>query len=104
MSKVNEKEQSQVKTPAKRTRQQAFCPLCETEVDLLSLDQAAEHCSTEPEEISRLIQNRSIHCLHNRKGAVLICFNSLRSAYSYVRETARLSSEKIKILSAGKTG
>jgi mannose/fructose/N-acetylgalactosamine-specific phosphotransferase system component IIB len=76
----------------KRTSEYTFCPLCEMLVDLYSLERAATHCNADAEEISRLIQTRSLHCLHNSKGEVLICFNSLQNAYDFVRETAPLKS------------
>lgn len=77
-------------TRGERTVRQTFCPLCRAAVELISLARAAEIYDTTADEISSLIRRRAVHCLHNLRGEVLICFDSLRSADFYVRETGRL--------------
>ena len=60
-----------------RTRDRAFCPECEKPVKLLSFAEAAEFVKTGFENVLRLAEIQELHRLHNRKGAVMICGESL---------------------------
>ena len=60
-----------------RTRDRAFCPECEKPVKLLAFPEAAAFVKTGLENILRLAERRELHRLHNRKGAVMICSESL---------------------------
>ena len=60
-----------------RTRDRAFCPDCDKPVKLLSFDQAADFIQTGMENILRLAEMHELHRLHNRKGVVMICADSL---------------------------
>jgi hypothetical protein len=60
-----------------RTRDRAFCPDCDKPVKLLSFEQAADFIQTGLEDILRLAEMRELHRLHNRKGVVMICADSL---------------------------
>jgi hypothetical protein len=85
---------------AERTIRQTFCPICRAAVELISLARAAELYETTADDISSLIRRRAIHCLHNLRGEVLICFDSLRRADFYVRETGRLGFDTARDLYA----
>jgi hypothetical protein len=60
-----------------RTRDQAFCPDCDKPVHLLSFEEATEFVKTGFENILRLAEMHELHRLHNRKGVVMICADSL---------------------------
>ena len=60
-----------------RTRDRAFCPECEKPVKLLSFAEADEFLKTGFENILRLAETNMLHRLHNRKGVVMICADSL---------------------------
>ena len=60
-----------------RTRDRAFCPDCDKPVKLLSFEQAADFIQTGFENLLRLAEMRELHRLHNRKGVVMVCADSL---------------------------
>jgi hypothetical protein len=60
-----------------RTRDRAFCPQCDKPVKLLSFAEAAGFLNTGLENILRLAERRELHRLHNRKGVVMLCAESL---------------------------
>lgn len=60
-----------------RTRDRAFCPDCEKPVKLLSFADAGEFLKTGFENLLRLAEMNTLHRLHNRKGVVMICADSL---------------------------
>ena len=60
-----------------RTRDRAFCPDCEKPVKLLSFEEAIGFIKTGFENIFRLAEMHELHRLHNRKGVVMICAESL---------------------------
>ena len=55
----------------------AYCPKCEKPVDLLSHERSADLFKTDIQDIEFLAKQNLIHRVHNRKGTVLICSNSL---------------------------
>jgi len=55
----------------------AYCPKCEKPVELLSYERSAELFKTDKQDIEFLAKQTLIHRVHNRKGTVLICSNSL---------------------------
>jgi hypothetical protein len=67
----------------------AFCPVCGKLVELLSFDAAAELFNTNVQDIETLAQGGDLHRVHNRKGIVLICSDSLFKCINS-RETMRL--------------
>ena len=62
-----------------RTRNSALCFKCETAAELLTFSQAAEFCRTTLYDIYRRAENGEFHLLHNSKGEVRICQNSLQN-------------------------
>lgn len=61
----------------KRTESEAFCMICEKEVGLKTFEQAAKTLKTDFGEILDLAEAKKIHRLHNSRGTVAICSESL---------------------------
>jgi DNA-binding LytR/AlgR family response regulator len=61
----------------KRTENEAYCLLCEREVELKTFEQAAEILKTNFREILDLAEAGQVHRLHNSRGRVVICSESL---------------------------
>ena len=60
-----------------RTADRALCPLCEKPVKLLTFSEAADLFKTVREEIENLAKNGKLHRIHNNRGRVMICAESL---------------------------
>ncbi len=60
-----------------RTADGAFCLKCEKPVRLVDYGQAAECFKTDVGDIFELAESRQLHRLHNRRGATMICAESL---------------------------
>lgn len=69
---------SRRRIPFKRTRYQAFCLKCGEIAELLNFSPAAEYCQTTLYDIYRRAENGEFHLIHNSKGEVRICRNSLQ--------------------------
>jgi hypothetical protein len=67
----------------------AYCPVCEKPVDLLSIGEAARLFRTDRHDIAFLAENRRLHRVHNKAGAVMICSLSLFDCFES-RETRLL--------------
>lgn len=61
----------------RRSRTKAFCSLCKAQVELMTFSQAAHFCFSDPDTIIELAEKGKFHRIHNRKGEVMICRNSL---------------------------
>lgn len=68
-----------------------FCPACEKPVELLSFERSAEMFNTDTQDITFLAKRGELHRLHNRKGELMICSNSLFHCFD-ARETRLLDS------------
>ncbi|MBK9153932.1 MAG: hypothetical protein IPM25_06900 [Chloracidobacterium sp.] len=77
----------------------AFCLVCSKQVELISFDRAAELFHTDLQDIEFLAKAGSIHKVHNRKGKVLACINSLFECFDN-RRTRLLDSSIIKEMAA----
>lgn len=64
-----------------RTANFAVCPLCEKLVELLEFTSAATIFHTDLQDIEFLTNAGSVHRVHNRKGAVMVCSNSLFNCF-----------------------
>ena len=73
----------------KRTRNQALCFKCEAVTELFTFSQAAEFCRTTLYNIYRRAENGGFHLIHNSKGDVLICQNSLQNHRLNLSETIK---------------
>lgn len=81
MDLVNEISKIQNKKARRgRTRTQAFCFRCECQVSLMSFQQETELDDIDRMEITRLDENGLVHRIHNSKGQILICLNSVQQA------------------------
>ena len=67
----------QGKVASKRTINRAFCLLCEKEVELKNFDEAAEILKADFGEILALAETGQVHRLHNARGRVAVCAESL---------------------------
>ena len=79
-----------------RRRSAAYCPLCEKLVELLGFSEAADLFNTDTDDIELLANAGEIHRIHNSRGKVLICSDSLFRCFNG-RQTRRLD-EKYRIL------
>lgn len=77
MKKDSAPTNKRVRATPYRTRDRAFCPICEKPVKLLNFTEAAEFVKTGFENILRLAERNELHRLHNRKGVVMICAEPL---------------------------
>ena len=64
-----------------RTRDRALCPLCEKPVKLLTFSEAADFLKTGTAEIENLANTGKLHRLHNNRGKLMICAESLFSLF-----------------------
>ncbi len=60
-----------------RTADRALCPLCEKPVKLLSFSDTADFIKADIREIENLAKNGKLHRIHNNRGLVMICTESL---------------------------
>jgi hypothetical protein len=62
----------------KRTSTKAFCIVCQRRVSLITFDTAIIVLCVNPDDFLRLLEDGRIHRLHNSKGRILACLNSVR--------------------------
>lgn len=86
------------KAERKRSVDQAFCFFCREQVPLLSFQQATELDGVSRQRITELAESGLIHRIHNSRGEVLICQNSLLEAETDWQKTLPLSPEFLKSL------
>ena len=60
-----------------RTKIRAFCLRCQKPVDLMTYSGAAEFFKTDLEDIQELAETGHLHRVHNRRGEMMICSDSL---------------------------
>ncbi len=65
---------------AHRSQAKAFCFLCGEQVELVSITKAAEICCTTQYQIYQLAECGEVHRIHNSKGSVMFCRNSMEKA------------------------
>jgi uncharacterized protein YlaI len=54
-----------------------FCPDCQKEVEMLTLDEATTKTGKRTRELFELIENNSLHSIETGTGHLLICLKSL---------------------------
>lgn len=69
----------------------AYCPICEKAVELVTFESAAELFRTDVQDITLLAKQGNLHRLHDRKGEILICNDSLFKCFDS-RQTRLLDS------------
>lgn len=67
----------------------AYCPICEKLVELVGFAAAADIFNTDQDDIESLAKSGELHRVHNRRGRVLICSDSLFRCFD-ARQTRRL--------------
>ena len=60
-----------------RRSDQAFCLICQKPVKLLTFLQTADFFEIDVSHVYRLSEKSELHLLHNRKGKVMVCGDSL---------------------------
>lgn len=73
----------------------AACPVCEKQVELLSIEGAAIVFKTDTQDIEFLAKRGDLHRVHNRAGKVMICSNSLFECFES-RQTRLLASHFVE--------
>ncbi len=68
-----------------RSRDRAFCILCDQIVRLVTPQETEEMFRANWVELMRLTEEGRIHRIHNSKGRIRICFNSLQGVEREVR-------------------
>jgi hypothetical protein len=68
-----------------RSRDRAFCILCDQIVRLVTPQESEEMFKANWVELMRLTEQGKIHRIHNSRGRIRICFNSLQGIEKEVR-------------------
>lgn len=55
-----------------------FCPECQKEVEILTIDEVTRNTGKRTHELFPLIENNLIHSIEVQSGHLLICLNSLQ--------------------------
>jgi DNA-binding LytR/AlgR family response regulator len=88
------------KAERERTKTQAFCLLCKKQTTLVTVGEAAQIHQFTLDEISRYVADGVLHRIHNSKGEILFCRNSLRQAESNLQMTQPMRPEFLRSLKA----
>jgi len=72
-----------------RRRGFAYCPVCDKFVELLGFSESADLFNTDTDDIESLVIGGELHRIHNIRGKILICSDSLFRCFDS-RETRRL--------------
>lgn len=56
-----------------------FCPECEKQVEMLTLDVITFHTGKSTRELFRLIESHLLHSIETERGHLLVCGNSLEA-------------------------
>lgn len=62
----------------KQSRGKTFCATCQRQVNLITFDTAIIVLCSNPDDFLRLVEEGKIHRLHNSKGKILACLNSVK--------------------------
>ena len=88
------------KAERERTQTQAFCLLCKKQTTLLTIGEATQIHQFTLDEIARYVAAGLLHRVHNSKGELLFCGNSLDLIQSDLRMTQPLRTEFLQSLKA----
>lgn len=75
----------------KRTRTEAFCLLCKTRVSLMTIEQTKKLYASNWNDVLRLADDGEVHLIHNSKGELQVCINSLQQATLHFQDTKLLN-------------
>lgn len=81
-----------------RTESRGFCQSCQKSVSLMLIEQTAEFYKTNIEDINSLQQKTILHPIHNNRGKLMICADSLFTFFEQ-RQTQLLDATFISALS-----
>lgn len=56
-----------------------FCPECQKEVEILTLDEVTSNTGKRTRELFRMVENNSLHSIETSAGRLLVCRNSLET-------------------------
>jgi hypothetical protein len=85
---------------AERTRTQAFCLVCKKQTKLVGVGAATQVHGFTLDEISQYVADGAFHQVHNSKGEILFCQDSLRQAESDLQVTLPLRLEFLRNVGA----
>jgi hypothetical protein len=63
----------------RRDTARGFCPECEKESEMLTLDEITSQTGRRTRELFQLIENNEIHSIETESGHLLICRDSLET-------------------------
>ncbi len=86
------------KAERERTQTQALCLSCKKQTTLVTVGEAIQIHQFTLDEISRYVAARVLHQIHNSRGEILFCRNSLRLIESDLRMTQPLRLEFLQSL------
>ena len=68
-------------TLCKRRSGSTHCPRCSKQVDLMNFADAARCFNTDEQDIEYLAKTGEVHRLHNSRGEMMVCCNSLFACF-----------------------
>jgi hypothetical protein len=89
---AKENDENRISAEFRRTRDRAFCLKCQKPVDLMAYSSAADFFKTDLEDIQGLAETGQLHRIHNRRGEMMICSDSLFTLFDN-RQTRPLKSD-----------
>ena len=84
------------KAERERTRTQAFCLVCKKQTTLVGVGAATQVHLFTLDEISQHVADGAFHQIHNSRGEVLFCQNSVRQAESDLQVTQPMRLEFLR--------
>ena len=96
MEKTTEKTSEIISNQTFRQSAKAFCLICQQSVKLLSFAETAELFETTVQNILQTRRRTELHLLHNRRGVVMICKNSVADILN--QRQMMISNPRIMIL------
>ena len=89
------------KAEQRRMSNQAACLMCRQQTALLTIQQAINFYEVSVEEIARYVKTGAVHRIHNSKGEVLLCQNSLEKTVKTFQDTQPMRLEFLDSLGVG---
>ncbi len=77
----------------KRSRGKGFCVSCQRQVSLITFDTAIIVLCVNPDDFLQLLEEGKIHRLHNSKGRILACLDSVKKETALSKRKAAQSGD-----------
>ncbi len=77
----------------KRSRGKAFCVSCQRLVSLITFDTAIIVLCVNSDDFLQMLEDGKIHRLHNSKGKILACLNSVKKEAAFGKGKAAQSDD-----------